>query len=261
MAAVTVFLAFCLFWLARFLAARLPSPPGKSLLFFVAVLFSIPGFLYVFYYTHLMDGAVWFYSLRIHRNTELLASGLGFLAGILYDYWQPETRAEKATISIITLVALSIPFLKPLLDPVNYAALKTSCTGEVCLQSTPSTCGPSSAATILKMFGDSASERELAESSFTSRGGTEIWYLARALQLRGYATQVLVQSSVSPLPRLPAIAGVILPGGAGHFVAVLGEKNGQVTLADPLSGKFQFPASELQKAYHFTGFFLTIRRR
>lgn len=261
MAALTIFLAFCLFWLARFLAARLPSPPGKSLLLFVAVFFSIPGFLYVFYYTHLMDGAAWFYNLRIHRNTEFLASGLGFLAGILYDYWQPETRTEKATIPLITLVALSIPFLKPVLDPLDYAKLKANCAGEVCLQSTPSTCGPSSAATILKMFRDQTSERELAQSSFTSRGGTEIWYLARALQRRGYATQVLVQSSVSPLPQLPAIAGVILPGGAGHFIAVLSESNGQVTLADPLSGKLQVPALELQKVYHFTGFFLIISPR
>jgi Peptidase C39 family len=260
MAALTVFLASCLFCLAVLLAAKLTSPHVRLLLVCVAGLISIPGFLYIFYYAHLMDGAVWFYNLRIRRNTELLAAGLGFLAGIIYSNWKPETPAQKATIPLVTLVALFIPFLKPLLDPLNYATLKSNCPGEVCLQSTPSTCGPSSAATILKMYGDPTSERELAENSFTSHGGTEIWYLARALQRRGYATQVLVQPAASPLPQLPAIAGVVLPGGAGHFIAMLSESNGQVTLADPLDGKHQVSAANLRQAYHFTGFFLTIQR-
>ena len=261
MAALTVFLAGCLFYLGMILAAKLTSRPWRVLFLSVAVLFSLPAFFYIFYYTHLMDGAVWFYNLRIHSNTELLASGLGFLAGTVYASRRPETLPQKATIPLITLVALMIPFLKPLLDPLNYAALSANCAGEVCLQSTPSTCGPSSAATILRLFGDNASEKDLAQESFTSHGGTEIWYLARALQRRGYNTKVVAQPATSPLPPLPAIAGVTLPGGVGHFLAVLSESNSQVTLADPLRGRFQVPSADLQRAYHFTGFYLAIRRR
>ena len=261
MAALTVFVAFCLFCLGLIFAAKLTSLPWRLFLLSVAVLLSIPSILYIFYYTHFMDGAVWYYNLRTQPNTELLASGLGFLAGILSALWKPESLTQRAAIPVITLIVLLIPFLKPLFDPLNYAGLNANCPEEVCMQSTPSTCGPSSAATILKMYGDTTSERELAESSFTSHSGTEIWYLARALQRRGYVTQVIVQSVPAPLPPLPAIAGVTLPGGAGHFVALLSQKNGQVTVADPVTGEIQIPSSDVPKTYHLTGFFLTVSRR
>jgi hypothetical protein len=91
-------------------------------------------------------------------------------------------------------------------------------------------------------------------------GGTEIWYLARALNLKGYTTEVVIQRAVDRLPALPAIAGVVLHGGAGHFIAVLSENRGQVTLADPLGGESVVGLRNLAREYHFTGFSLTIRR-
>jgi Peptidase C39 family len=261
MAALTVFLAFFLFFAGLIFANRITSRPVKMLLTLVAVLASAPAGLYILYYAHLFDDATWYYNLRIRPNTELLAGGLGLLAGIIFAESKLESLRQRLAIPIVTLIALLIPFAKSLLDRVDYQKLKTDCPGDVCLQSTPSTCGPSSAATILKMYGDTASERELAEAASTSQGGTEVWYLARALQRRGYATQVIIQSPENPFPSPPAIAGVILPGGAGHFIAVLAKNNGKFTLADPLRGKSQIPDSELSKAYHFTGFFLTVHRK
>lgn len=99
----------------------------------------------------------------------------------------------------------------------------------------------------------------MAKAAFSTHGGTEIWYLARALNKRGYSTEVVIQRGEKPLPALPAIAGVVLPGGAGHFLAVLSEKDGQVTLADPLRGKVVVALPELRSTYRFTGFFLTVR--
>jgi Peptidase C39 family len=92
-------------------------------------------------------------------------------------------------------------------------------------------------------------------------GGTKIWYLARTLQKRGYATQVIIHRLDSPLPKLPAIADVVLGGGGGHFIALLGEQDGQVTIADPLRGKFRIPKSNLAKTFRFTGFFLAVSRK
>jgi len=101
-------------------------------------------------------------------------------------------------------------------------------------------------------------EKQFARECFTSRGGTEIWYIARALQRRGCATSVVIQKQVVEVLPAPAIAGVVFRGGAGHFIAVLTSKDDSVTIADPLKGKFTFTRSELHQQYHFTGFFLLV---
>lgn len=46
--------------------------------------------------------------------------------------------------------------------------------------------------------------------------------------------------------------------GVGHFVAVLSIKDGQVTLADSLSGEAVLPLEVFRKRYHFSGFHLSI---
>jgi hypothetical protein len=52
------------------------------------------------------------------------------------------------------------------------------------------------------------------------------------------------------------IAGVVLPGNAGHFVAVLRQTPEEVTVMDPLHGMAVIPRGELGQRYRFTGFFL-----
>jgi hypothetical protein len=56
-------------------------------------------------------------------------------------------------------------------------------------------------------------------------------------------------------------AGVVLPGGAGHFIAVLSESPDLITIGDPLKGKLVLTKAEIKAAYHFTGCSLAIRTR
>lgn len=228
-------------------------------MFLVATVLAIPGALFVLYYTHLFDNAAWFYSFRAMSHTELAAAGLGSIAGLAQSRFQPKTLGEKLVVPLILCVLLSVPFIKSALDPVDYSGLQQVCTGEVCLQSTPSTCGPTSAATLLKLFGKNASEEELAHECFTYRGGTEIWYVARAFRKRGLTADFVIQPPDKISPPAPAIAGVLLPGGAGHFVAILSEDDRDITIGDPLKGKVVVTRAQLNHAYHFTGFFLVIR--
>jgi hypothetical protein len=224
-----------------------------------SLVLAFPG-LFALYYTHLFDNQSWFYDLRTIRYTELLGCGLGVAAGMLYGWWQPESFGEKVVVPSALLVFVLVPFVKPLLDPLDVRQLKDRSKGEVCLQSTFSTCGPASAVTLLRSFGNDVSERQLATESFTSRGGTEIWYLARALRRRGIGTTVVIRSPGDVILPSPAIAGVLLPGHAGHFIAVLSSDEQQVTLADPLKGKLTLTRKELSSYYQFTGFFLVLNR-
>jgi hypothetical protein len=74
-------------------------------------------------------------------------------------------------------------------------------------------------------------------AAFTYRGGTENWYLSRALRDRGFGTRVVVESPLPDQLPKPSIAGVILGDGAGHFIAVLSQKGSQVTVVESTQGK------------------------
>lgn len=222
---------------------------------------AIPGLLMDLYYLHILDNASWFYAMRAMPWSELSLAGLGLLAGFVHAGREPVSAGEKAVVPVALAVMLLIPFLKPIVDPLDLDQLQDRCTDGVCLQSTFSTCGPASAATLLRGMGRGASERELARECFTSRSGTEIWYLMRALRRRGFEVRVEIQQPERLAPPTPSIAGVRVPGGAGHFIAIVSQSHGQVTIVDPLKGRMVIPQTALANAYRFTGFFLAVYPR
>jgi hypothetical protein len=246
-------LAISFFFAGAALERRYP----RAALVFGAIL-AMPGLLAVLYYAHLFDRWPWFYEARSLPFSELTFSGLGFLGGTLYRWHGPETWKQRLAVPFVTAVILLVPFMKPLIDPLDVNTLKDRCNGTVCLQSSFATCGPASAATILRVFGQRVTERDLAVESFTYRGGTEVWYLARALRRRGNLAEFVFSDNTLPYP---AVAGVRLRGGAGHFIAVLSATSQTVTVADPLSGEVTLALKDLQKMYQFTGFFLKIAPR
>jgi len=230
-------------------------------MFAASILLALPSFLFALCYTHLFDNASWFYSFRTLSCSELAIAGSGLFAGMLNSWFAPENLGERAVIPAALAVLLTIPFAKPILDPIDLDRLSEKCEGEVCMQSTHSTCGPSSSATLLKLMGQTSSEKELARECLTSRGGTEIWYIARAIERRGFHARVQVQPLDHISPPSPAIAGVILAGGAGHFIAIMNANGDSITIGDPMKGKLVIKRADLATAYHFTGFFLAIAPR
>jgi hypothetical protein len=232
---------------------------ARITLLLLGVLAAIPGILVLADYTHVFRSPVWFYEFRTAPYSEISVAGLGFLAGYFYSLIAPEGKGEKLIWPLAVFVLVSIPFIKPILDPINLNALRTSCPDKVCLQTTYSTCGPSSVASILLSLGQEASEQSLAREALTSKGGTELWYLARAVQRRGFSTAYLVNSSTSDQLPAPAVAGVVLTGGTGHFIALVSRSGDQITVVDPLKGRFIVSDAQLKQRYHFSGVFLVIR--
>ncbi len=255
----TVAGAAAFFCIGAKLETHLISRISRLYLWIFSTILAVPGILFIAYYSHLFDNAAWYYNLRTFYYTELAGCGLGLIAGVVHSWWRPEGLGERISVPVVLLVLVLIPFSKPLINPLDFAQLKDRFDGDVCLQSTFSTCGPASAVTILRSFGENETEKKFAQECFTSRGGTEIWYLARALRHRGFATKVqIVAPEATTLPS-PAIAGVVLPGGAGHFIAVMKATPQSVTIADPLKGSVVLARSEVNKQYRFTGFFLLIQ--
>ena len=162
-----------LFVLGSFLETRAISRNSRLILFLSSAILATPGLLFVFYSTHLLDGAAWFYRFRILAFTEFLPAGMGLLAGVLDSMFEPESLGEKLMVPAALVVLVLIPMVKPLLDPMELYRLSDRCEGEVCMQSPFSACGPSSVATLLREFGVAANERQMAGECLTSRGGTQ----------------------------------------------------------------------------------------
>ena len=229
---------------------RLISP------FFVAVILAIPGASFAIHYAHIFPESGWYYQFRSLPGTEFLIVFLGVAGGLLAAM----LPRVILILPLLGVAAFSIaPIVKPFIGPIASETFMEDWDGEVCLQSTPSTCGAASTATILKFLGGAATESELAAEAHSYIGGTEAWYLARAVKSRGFDVTFDLESSFSPEGGLPAVVGVRL-GTIGHFIAVLEEEGGKWIIGDPLKGREIFSREELLRRYEFTGFHMRISK-
>lgn len=255
----TLFLSFVLYWFGKKAWRDSHDRMRRVTLVTVAVLIAIPGLLIATYYLHLFDDAVWFYQFRAFPLSELTAAGAGLLAGLLAGVAQGTRRAEALILTLLFL-GTALPHLKPILAPVPTGEFQDRWTQDVCLQSTPSTCGPASVATLLRQGGIDLSEREIARRCFTYGGGTENWYLARLFRGEGFDVQFITRLPPSaPIP-VPSIAGVTVAG-VGHFIPILSATEGAITTGDPLVGLETRRIEDAYGHFQFTGFFMKINKR
>jgi Peptidase C39 family len=257
--------ALAFFGLGMWTSRRVKSRAQKLSLVFIGLAGAVPALLFVIGYTGILGEVKWFYSFRSWPGTELTASGAGLIAGWLQAQRNQSQRVRKQMsagfIPFILLLCVTIPYLKQIFLRPNWNNFTDRWSDGVCFQSSESSCGPASAATLLRLAGKPANEREIAVESFTSRRGTENWYLIRTLRRHGLnANYAIGQSGWNNLP-FPAIVGVRLgsKSGAGHFIAVLGKAGNKYVIGDPLSGRAELDESQFQDRYYFTGFSIVVR--
>lgn len=259
----TVVLAFGFFYAGYQVSARTSSFTARVVWMTIAILSSVPGLLMPMYYLHVFDRWELFYSCRAAPLSELTASASGLLAGTL-TYAAVRLGAHRFVVTmgllIILTLGLAAPYAKPILAPVDPSVYRNEWREDVCLQSTAS-CGAASAATILRLYGIDATEREIADECYTYVAGTEAWYLARALRRRGLNVAfVVVDPPVHNLP-VPSIAGTNVGlGQAGHFITILEETEEYYVVGDPMSGRSRHRKDGIFQDIDFTGFFMHVTR-
>ncbi len=233
-------------------AARL-SPKCRVVLAVVSLLAALPGASFAIYYLHLLPEREWYYEFRSVSGIEFLIVWVGAAGGMIASL----LPRKLLVLPLAGVVAFSIaPFIKPFIGPTD--DLKDEWKGGVCLQTTPSTCGAASLATVLSDLGGNTGEEELARAAHSYAGGTEAWYLARAARARGYDVRFDFSDGFSQEGTLPAVVGVKL-GNIGHFIAVLGKEDDKFVVGDPLVGREVMSLDEMKKRYAFTGFHLRVR--
>ena len=222
---------------------------------------AVPALVFAAYYTKVFGEALWLYWFRSLPGTEFSAAGIGFLAGWL-QAWRRRTFWKRHVsgffIPFLTTLVICAPYLKQIILHPHWSQFQNRWSEDVCLQSSESSCGPASAATLLRHFGKEATELELAQAAFTTRRGTENWYLIRAIRHHGLNVHYEVTEPGLEHVQFPAIAGVKLNevGGAGHFITLLGKKGGNFVVGDPSSGREELPSQLMNERYDFTGFYL-----
>jgi ABC-type bacteriocin/lantibiotic exporter with double-glycine peptidase domain len=153
--------------------------------------------------------------------------------------------------------------------------------GAVALQTSPATCSPAAAATLLRAHGIAAKESEMATLCLTGERGTTSHGLFRGLKLKTANTPWDVEAFQMNEARLrkldgPAILTVRLDPspavdpryqrlwgwtpGVAHSVVFLGFTNdGKVDVADPAIGAEQWSAKDLHVLWHGEGLRLFVK--
>jgi len=232
------------------------SKKTRLLLAFAATIIAIPGATFAGYYTHAFPEPSWYYEFRSWRGTECLLIILGIAGGLVASL----LPRPLLILCLFGTAAFALaPILKPFVRPIPQASLHDTWDAGICLQSTPSTCGAASVASILNSYGVQVSERDLAQDAHSYVGGTEAWYLARAVRSRGCDARFRFSSGFDPEIPFPAVAGVRLESG-GHFIAILSRNGDRFRIGDPLIGREDLSRNELLDRYVFTGFYMCITK-
>jgi len=235
------------------LAARLDAR-GRRLFAAGASLAALPGLSFAAHYAHVLPETGWYYQLRSLTGTELLVVLVGVAGGAVAALLPRRWLAP----ALAGIVALSIaPFAKPLIGPLPDGVLRDEWNGAVCLQSTQSTCGAASVATLLRANGVAAREADLAREAHSYQGGTEAWYLARAIRARDCRVRFPFAHGFDDDVALPAMAGVRMRT-YGHFIPILARNADGFVIGDPLRGEERLTREALLARYDFTGFYMVV---
>jgi hypothetical protein len=228
----------------------------RILLALASIVLAIPGASFAAYYAHVLPEPSWYYEFRSWRGTEVFLVMLGVAGGLVASL----LPRMLLIVPLFGAAAFAItPIIKPFVGPIPDGVLRDKWDGEVCLQSTPSTCGPASVATIMRSYGVKVAESQLAREAHSYARGTEAWYLARAVRARGFGMEFKRSSGFDPAIPFPAVAAVRV-GGVGHFIPILARDGSQFHVGDPLIGREVLSRDTLLERYTFTGVYLVIMK-
>lgn len=255
----TVLLALLLFYLGNYFGSLKQKSTAIWILLFISVPLSIPAVLFVVYYLHWFDNAAWFYQLRSYPCVELSAAGIGLLAGLIAGAIKRRNLFSVSFLVSLLVIILFVPHSKSAMFPVDYSSLEDRWENGICLQTSGATCGPACAATLLRHYGIQTTEQELAKTCYSYIGGTEIWYIARALRKQGLVCKFVIYRTKSYTLPYPSIAGIDM--GVGHFIAILDKQGDYYLVGDPLAGEQRIKEEDIFENIPFTGFFLVVSNR
>lgn len=189
-------------------------------------------------------------------------TGMAMPAALLFGIATPRLPRPADRKAVYALIVIAgVYFIKAgwwMLSPGTGDLGPTKWKGDVCLQTTDSTCVAASMVTLLKSRGVESTETEMAALGFVEPGGgttdtRAAWALERKLAAVGrtdlrvrYEHMTLEQLIATPKPCMVALQwGFFM----SHMVCVMDANDTTITLGDPLSGRRVLRVQEFVKEW------------
>ena len=221
----------------------------------VAVVLALAATANVAYYAHRFDDLSGYFRYRTWWWADFVPALSGFLVGCCLRLGHRTARlAATAAAALLALAAIVGPWAKPLFVPLDPLDPAGRWEDGVCRQTTYSTCGPCALTNLLHLHGIATSERELAAEAMTSGTSTELWYLARCAERRGFATSFVAGDQAL---RPDAIVGKGSVG-AGHFIAITRGADGTLAIADSVAGASRATPAQARHLFGTPGMSLLV---
>ena len=258
-------LTFCLFFfIGGRQLAEVPggTPRSRRIIATVLWAFAAPALLFPLAY---IPGGIavmpWYNAFRSFNRIELFSALIAPAAGFV-TYRKPEThmmkskgaanpfmRALKPLAFPLCIIFISLNFIRPLIIPLDkdIAFSNIWVDDTVLMQSASQTSGPAALVSAMYSLNDNTdSEYYVAKGTYTDRGGTEFWYLARYAMNKGYRVKFFKIASIENAP----VPSVIPLSGDGGYIALLKRSDdGDMVIADPLAGKLDLDQAEFTDIY------------
>ncbi|HEY5959288.1 MAG TPA: cysteine peptidase family C39 domain-containing protein [Polyangiaceae bacterium] len=220
----------------------------------VAILLGLPWLVHVVYYTHLFDKP-WFYEVRALPG---MTTAVGLVAGIVASFLEAKSLNRPLQITFSSALVL-LALAKPSLVLLPTANLENRWKDGVCLQTSGASCGACATASVLRALGQHSTEAEVAYQSYTTSSGTHNWHLTSYIRSIGLDVRFHAPETIAEVVP-PAIIGVRLDGGVGHFLAFLGWDGNRVVIGEPLVGRLVLTPDEFRKKYEFAQFAMEVSK-
>lgn len=180
-----------------------------------------------------------------------LAPGVHAPGNLALGVRQPDVRRlSYALLVVACLAALFVPTGVGVAQSAAWNAAPVAVDGvEVVLQSNPVSCGPALIATLSAWAGRPIGEAAVLSRAAMGPDGVSLAEFVRLASLFG-SPGVWYQVARRELGRLPTpFVAQLEVDGSGHFVAVLGVRQGMAVVADPAVGALVGPVATVLRGF------------
>jgi hypothetical protein len=252
---------FVLYKLGQWLSGKVTARRYRWMLGVVFFLLCLPALSFVLFYSHIFGEPLWYLQFRSIDFIEVLSAMWGLFFGFVLAN-KPEKNVINYRWRIVCFLLIFTPFAKSYLLPpeIIRGPMTDNWENGVCLQTTPTTCGPAALATIFKSYDINITESEIAHGSYSMLTGTEIWYMIRFARHHGMQVSINYEPAINQVVA-PAILGTVSVKKAGHFITLLRREGEKFIIGDPMIGRRELTEIEFNKAYGFNGFAVSFTRQ
>ena len=259
LAAIVGIVSFSIF---RWQYLRCSAVLCRAVLVIIGLAAAVPTVLFASNYVLYVPYAKWFCEMHAAPGMEAASGLVAGILGIMYASAKLRpSRLNAPVLAVCTVLALGLlvtPFVKQMLWSADYAGLQDKWQDGICLQTSSHTCVPACTATVVRILGGNLTESQIAREAGTTKTGTEVWYLMRALRRRGYEPEFRHVYTTQDAP-VPSILGVHI-GDIGHVVVLLSKNKHGVIVGEPLKGRRHYSWSVFKNHYKPDGTCITIRK-